>query len=139
MTVSDPTDDQSEAEAIDEDVVGAADYPPDRPLGVADALARDTTVPGEEVQDSLAERISREEPDLVPVGASDLDLRDELIQDGTDLEGAVAEGDDDLVLSESAGAARDDRPAEEQALHLDRDPDDETLTDILSENEQRYS
>jgi hypothetical protein len=131
-------DEQDEAEALDEDEIDGLDIPPDRPLGVADALARDITVPGEEAQDSLAERISREEPDLAPVGDSDLDVRDGLIADDTDLEGELGERDGgDIALSDSVLTERDDRSAEEQALHIERDGDDESLTDILSENEAR--
>jgi hypothetical protein len=133
------SDDQFEAEAIDEDVVDGQSFPPDRPQGVADALARDVTVPGEEVLDSLAERIAREEPELAPTPSGDRDLRAGIIEDDDDeLEGELAEGDDDeFVLSDSVGATRDDRSAEELALHLETEPEDETLTEILEDHEER--
>jgi hypothetical protein len=137
--MSEQPDDQFEAEAVDEDVVDGQSFPPDRPLGVADALARDTMVPGEEVLDSLADRIAREEPDVAPVPNGDLELRDGIIEDDVDeLEGELGEADDDdLVLSDSVGAGRDERSAEELALHIESDPEDETLTEILEEHEQR--
>jgi len=140
------SDDQLEAEAIDEDVVDGQSFPPDRPQGVADALARDVTVPGEEVLDSLADRIAREEPEqpdswTAPRPDDNTELRAGLIEDDTELEGEFGELDDgELRSSESVGAERDDRSAEELALHLEgSDPDDESLTQILEDNEDGWA
>lgn len=129
-----------ESQLLDDDVL-PEEFPPDRPLGVNERL----TPEEEQVGESLAERVAREEPDpLTQV----LDQEAEAPEVGTlvrpggdqglDVEGdevAVAIGDDDLgALSEDDLVSGDadlrdvaqERmqtvPAEEAAMHLTEDP-----------------
>jgi hypothetical protein len=116
------SDEQDEAEGLDDDVVGGGAYPPDEPFGLPELLARDVTAAGEYASDSVEERSVREqssgpgdeEPD-VPFGLVDLAPDGEI-----DLTAELGEPDDDgVVLSEAVRPRVDDRSPEEAALHIE--------------------
>lgn len=56
-------DEQDQAETLDDDELEGA-YPPDRPLGMPDAVSEAGTDPG--APESLADRVAREEPEVMP-------------------------------------------------------------------------
>ena len=129
-----------ESQLLDDDVL-PEEFPPDRPLGVNERL----TPEEEQVGESLADRVAREEPDPL---AQVLDEEAEapevgtLVRPGGD-EGLDVEGDEVAVavLGEDLGALSEDdlvsgnadlrdvaqermhtAPAEEAAMHLTDDP-----------------
>jgi hypothetical protein len=110
-------DEQSRAEVLDDDNIGA-EFPPDRPLGVDDRTADNAVV------DSVAERADREVPENTdtaepPVMVPIVDESDQYYDGEKDLVAEVEErptGDG----SESSSIASDrvPVPAEEAAIHL---------------------
>jgi hypothetical protein len=129
--MSDVSDDQDQAEALDPDEVDVVDFPPEHTLGVGELLAHDVTAAGEYAPDNLAIRELREEPELDGLddtGAAAPHLVD---ADGARGPGGTAglvadraEEDWDVVdpggaLTESAGGPGTDTwPAEEAAIHV---------------------
>ena len=93
-------DEQYEAEVLDDDKLDRANFPPDEPLGLPELLGRDADVTGDYAPDSLAERIAREEPDVIVAddGTAPALLDDR--PDGlTDLDSELAEPDAEDVIS----------------------------------------
>ncbi len=111
-----PSDEQREAEAVDEDEIAGSEFPPEHPLGV-DAFG--TTEAEELYGEPLAERVSREEPeprpgdDAAAVGQI-ADLPGEPDVEGQEVPLDVA-SDAGGPLDPPATAA-EDLPAEESAL-----------------------
>jgi hypothetical protein len=129
------SDDPNLSELLDDDTL-PDEYPPERPLGVEDP---GVTADHGAIGDSLAERVAREEPDvLAPVepGAvghlvePDLgmavDDEADLVASAVDQElGSIADGDlvaGDPTLRDVATERIDDRSAEELAVHVVDDP-----------------
>ncbi|HSH61057.1 MAG TPA: hypothetical protein VK988_15745 [Acidimicrobiales bacterium] len=130
-------DDDNLSELLDDDKL-PAEYPPDRPLGVDE---EELTVRGQQTDEPLAERVRREEPDVLPEVEADavgslvapggdegLDLVKESV--ATDA-GAGAEGDEldagdiasgDTTTRDVATERAAGRSAEEEAVHLTDDP-----------------
>ena len=130
-------DDDNLSELLDDDKL-PAEYPPEEPLGVYED---ELTVRGQQTDEPLEERITREEPDVfaeveddsvgplvAPEGDEGLDLTKESVatEAGTTLDrddldaGDITSGDDTTrdVATERVGS----RPAEEEAVHLTDDP-----------------
>ncbi len=120
-----PTDDQREAEELDEDEVGGTRIPPDQPLGVEDF---GTTEAEERYGEPLDERVQREQPDVGAAGAAG--------RSGPAVEIAEVEGEPDTEgeavpldnpsdagdpLDPPPGTA-DDLPAEEAAVEVRDEP-----------------
>jgi hypothetical protein len=132
-TVPDPADDQAIAEELDPDALDDADddypsdYPPDRALASQEArLPIDT---GDVPQDSLEERLWREEPDVAnPVGDAAVEIVDPHPDAGLDpdfaadarTEQAHEPDDDGLTADAYTSSSADDpgTPAEEAAIHV---------------------
>ena len=131
------SDDANLSELLDDDKL-PDEYPPDRPLGVEDP---GVTADHGAVGDSLAERVAREEPDVVPAPSQDdgavghlvepdlgmaPDAEADLVASAVDAEvGALPDGDlvtGDDTLRDVATERVDDRSAEELALHLTEEP-----------------
>ena len=131
------SDDANHSELLDDDVL-PDEYPPERPLGVEDP---GVTADHGAIGDSLAERVAREEPDVVPVPSSDDGAVGTLVEPDlglvTDVEadlvasaieedlGALGVGDPtagDETLRDVATERVDGRSAEELAIHLTDDP-----------------
>ena len=131
------SDDANLSELLDDDKL-PDEYPPDRPLGVEDP---GVTADHGAIGDSLAERVAREEPDVVPAPSSDAGALGHLVEPdlgmATDAEadlvasapdderGALPDGDlvaGDDTLRDVATERVDDRSAEELALHLTEEP-----------------
>ncbi|MBA2279922.1 MAG: hypothetical protein H0W25_01610 [Acidimicrobiia bacterium] len=120
-------DDQDRSEALDEDKIEDLDYPPDRPLGVDEY---GTTAAEKEVDEPLAQRAWREEPDerrarhsggmqLVDNTAdADIDSDIDAAETGDEMEGRLAEDDLDAWRSDE----REPLPAEEAAMHVTDNP-----------------
>ncbi|HVM39912.1 MAG TPA: hypothetical protein VM618_03925 [Acidimicrobiia bacterium] len=112
--------DDNKAELLDDDVV-YEEYPPERPLGVDERL----TPSEEQVDEPLARRVAREEPDA---GETEAEHLGTLVAPGGD-EGLDLEGDE--VATEVGGPAWNEtsaldreevRAAEEEAMHLTDPP-----------------
>jgi hypothetical protein len=139
--VSDTSDDANYAELLDDDKLPPA-YPPDEPLGVDEY---GVTAAEEAVQEPLAERVAREEPDLVPgngdraygdpVGTlvapesavDELDVTAEEVAREVTAAEPPALDDGDLAFGDSttrdvAQERVDARPAEEAAMHVTPSP-----------------
>ena len=131
------SDDANLSELLDDDKL-PDEYPPDRPLGVEDP---GVTADHGAIGDSLAERVAREEPDVVPAPSQDAgavghlvepdlgmapDIEADLVASAVDAEvGALADGDlvtGDDTLRDVATERVDDRSAEELALHVTEEP-----------------
>lgn len=130
------SDDPNLSELLDDDTL-PDEYPPERPLGVEDP---GVTADHGAIGDSLAERVAREEPDVLPEPADagalghlvepDLgmavDDEADLVASVVDAElGSLAEGDPvagDPTLRDVATERVDDRSAEELAIHVAEDP-----------------
>jgi hypothetical protein len=130
------SDDANLSELLDDDVL-PDEYPPERPLGVEDP---GVTADHGAIGDSLAERVAREEPDVLaePADAGSVghlvepdlgisvDDEADLVASAVDQElGSIAEGDlvaGDPTLRDVATERVDDRSAEELAVHLVDDP-----------------
>jgi hypothetical protein len=124
----DPQDDQAAAEDTDADEIDAADFPPERSLGVDDLLDDDVTAAGGYAPDNLRTRLRREDPEARPAGDGD----DAAPAPRLTGPGEPAEDDWEIidpggVLSDSTAAAHgtDTWPAEEAALHI---VDDDEVT-----------
>ena len=139
--MSDASDDANYAELLDDDKLPPA-YPPDEPLAVDEY---GVTAAEEAVQEPLAERVAREEPDVVPaaedppygdpVGAlvapesavDELDVTaEEVAHEVTGAERPALD-DGDLAFGDSttrdvAQERFDARPAEEDAMHVTPPP-----------------
>jgi hypothetical protein len=110
------TDGQSGAEALDDAQLGAdeailgdelsLDYPPDRPMGVNEPQTVDDAV-----EDSVEERLAREEPD---VGALPQDDEVPVLAEDWDGDAMTADpyepGPDELSAEESAVHVEDEGP-----------------------------
>ncbi len=139
--MSDATDDANLSEYLDDDKLPAA-YPPDEPLGVDED---GVTAAEEAVQEPLAERVAREEPDLVPAADDDLagdpvgtlvapesavdelDVTAEEVAREAGAPGTPPLDDGDVAFGDSttrdvATERQDVRPAEEDAVHLTAAP-----------------
>lgn len=112
--------DDNKAELLDDDVV-TTDYPPERPLGVGER----PTPEEEQMGDSHARRVAREEPDVGETAEEHLGT---LVAPGGD-EGEDTEADE--VAREAGGLAWNEistqdreevRSAEEEAMHLTDEP-----------------
>ena len=112
--------DDNKAELLDDDVV-TTDFPPESPMGVDERL----TPSEEQVQEPLAQRVLREEPDADETEEEHLGT---LVAPGGD-EGVDTEGDE--VATEAGGLGWNEastldreevRPAEEDAMHLTDPP-----------------
>ncbi len=131
------SDDADLSELLDDDVL-PDEYPPERPLGVEDP---GVTADHGAIGDALAERVAREEPDVLHEPSSDdgalghlvepdlgmaPDAEADLVASAVDSEvGALADGDlvtGDETLRDVATERVDDRSAEELALHLTEEP-----------------
>ena len=131
------SDDANLSELLDDDKL-PEEYPPDRPLGVEDP---GVTADHGAIGDSLAERVAREEPDVLPEPTSDagavghlvepdlgiaVDDEADLVASAIDEElGTTADGDlvaGDPTLRDVATERVDDRSAEELAVHVTEDP-----------------
>ncbi|MDQ3385040.1 MAG: hypothetical protein M3503_03355 [Actinomycetota bacterium] len=131
------SDDANLSELLDDDKL-PDEYPPERPLGVEDP---GVTADHGAIGDSLAERVAREEPDVLHEPSSDdgalghlvepdlgmaPDAEADLVASAVDSEvGALADGDlvtGDETLRDVATERVDDRSAEELALHLTEEP-----------------
>lgn len=125
--MSDTGDGQEIAEGLDDaQLVGEEaypgdeppmDYPPDEPLGVDEPQTVDDAI-----EDSVSERAEREEPDVF-AASEGLELEgSRLLGDDDRLDDEVpvlAEDDDnDRMTAAEADAGPEERPAEEQALHV---------------------
>lgn len=111
-------DEQEKAEALDADMHDA-DFPPDRPQGVDDPTQDDR------VEDDVATRELREEPDFVDRTTSAEDVP--LIQPLVGEDEALLDDEKDLVADAEPGERdpeADGSPpaAEEAALHLEQEP-----------------
>lgn len=120
------SDDANLSELLDDDKL-PAEYPPDEPLGVDEY---GITAAEEEVDEPLAERVAREEPDLIP-GEDDSDL-------GAPV-GVLVEPDEGIVDRdfEADAVARESGPPPGD-LPLDADDiafGDDTLRDVAQERE----
>lgn len=113
-------DDDNLSELTDDDKLDGMEYPPERPLGVTDRTVDDG-------QDSVVERMEREEPeDLVeeehlgtlvaPDGDGGLDLEADAVALEAD------SGPDPLGLDRSTQDLEEVRPAEEEAMHITEAP-----------------
>jgi hypothetical protein len=130
--MSDRSDEQDQAEVLDDDEIDILDYPPDGTLGVDDLLDDDVPVAGDYAPDDLRHRLAREEPDVIPAGDDAgrvtvgglIEPDDPFGPDETkELVGEFGEPDSAVggaVLTDSAvaGHGADTLPAEEAALHL---------------------
>ena len=138
--MSDATDDANLSELLDEDKL-PPEYPPDEPLGVDEY---GVTAAEEAVQEPLAERVAREEPDLVPpaddstsgdVGTlvapesavDELDVTAEEVAREVGAAGTPPLDDGDVAFGDSttrdvATERLDARPAEEAAVHTTTPP-----------------
>ncbi|HWH34242.1 MAG TPA: hypothetical protein VNT56_02885 [Acidimicrobiales bacterium] len=117
-------DDPNRSELLDEDKL-TGEYPPDRPLGVDD-----TDLEGSGHGDeSLAERVAREEPDrpdlaeraeepIGPLVSPDAEVG----RDTTKDEVATVAGPDEQDLAEPASERGAELAAEEAAVHRTDDP-----------------
>ena len=131
------SDDANLSELLDDDKL-PDEYPPDRPLGVEDP---GVTADHGAIGDSLAERVAREEPDVLPAPSSDdgalghlvepdlgiaPDAEADLVASAADDElGALPDGDlvaGDDTLRDVATERVDDRSAEELAVHPTEEP-----------------
>ena len=131
------SDDANLSELLDDDKL-PDEYPPDRPLGVEDP---GVTADHGAIGDSLAQRVAREEPDVLPEPSSDagalghlvepdlgmaVDDEADLVASAIDTElGAIPDGDlasGDDTLRDVATERIDDRSAEELAIHLTEEP-----------------
>ena len=129
-----------ESQLLDDDVL-PEEFPPDRPFGVNERL----TPEEEQVGESLAERVAREEPDPLvqvldqeaeapevgtlvrPGGDQGLDVEGDEVAMATAGEDLGALSEDDLVsgdpdLRDVAQERMHTAPAEEAAMHLTEDP-----------------
>lgn len=107
------TDGQSGAEALDDSQLGAdeatlgdepsIDYPPDRPMGVDEPQVVDDAV-----EDSMEERLAREEPDVASL--PQLEEAPLLVEDG----------DGDSLTADVVDGI-DERSPEEAALHVEEE------------------
>lgn len=113
-------DEQFEAEVLDDDKLDRANYPPDVPLGLPELLGRDTEVTGDHASDSLAERVAREEPDVVVAADAAPALLDDRADGLSDLDSELAEPDaeDRTALAEAAPLREDDPSPEAAAVHV---------------------
>ncbi len=130
------SDDPNLSELLDDDKL-PDEFPPERPLGVEDP---GVTADHGAIGDSLAERVAREEPDVLvePADAGSVghlvepdlgiavDDEADLVASAVDQElGSIAEGDlvaGDPTLRDVATERIDDRSAEELAVHVVDDP-----------------
>lgn len=130
------SDDANLSELLDDDVL-PDEYPPEHPLGVEDP---GVTADHGAIGDSLAERVAREEPDVVPLPSSDgavgilvepdlglaTDVEADLVASAIEEDlGALGVGDPtagDETLRDVATERIDGRSAEELAIHLTDDP-----------------
>jgi hypothetical protein len=132
------TDDPNLSELLDDDKL-PDEYPPDRPLGVEDP---GVTADHGAIGDSLAERVAREEPDVLPPPSSDDGAIGHLVEPdlgiAPDLEPDLVAtlGDEDPIgamepgdiaggadtLRDVATERIDDRSAEELAMHITEEP-----------------
>jgi hypothetical protein len=111
-------DEQDKAEALDEDQHDA-DFPPDQPQGVDDPTQDDR------VEDDVATRALREEPDFIEREESAADRP--LVQPYVDEGESVLDTEKDLVAEAELGGQdreADGAPpaAEEAALHIEEAP-----------------
>jgi len=113
-------DDDNLSELTDDDKLDGLEFPPEQPLGVEDQGVNDG-------QDSVVDRMAREEPDdlpeeehlgqlVAPGGDGGLDLE----ADAVAME--VGGGHDPLGLDTSTQDLEEVRPAEEEAMHLTEAP-----------------
>jgi hypothetical protein len=122
--MSDASDRQDVAEALDADKIvddrGAedelGDYPPDAPMGVEDYGVTDRE---EAVDEPLAERVAREEPDPL---VAELDRRAAALDEGDDAGESLVLVDDDDNDVLTAGTGTGEQTAEEAALHVTDQP-----------------
>jgi hypothetical protein len=123
--MSEPRDDQYEAEVTDPDEIDPVGFPPDEPLGVGDLLAADVTAAGDYAPDNLRQRQARLRPD---VAVADEVERGEVPPELTD-DADPGEVDWDVIdpgavqsdSSVSAHHPTDTWPAEEAAVHVEHD------------------
>ena len=106
---------QDRAEALDDDKLGG-EFPPEDPLGVDEY---GTTAAEERVDEPLAERVAREEPEVdaptdQPVPLAD---RDDAIQDGEAWAEEAAVAEPDATATDTATEREAPLPAEEAAIH----------------------
>ena len=109
------TDGQSGAEALDDAQLGAdeailgdepsLDYPPDRPLGVDEPQTVDDAV-----EDSVEERLAREEPHI------------DTLPEDDEVPVLAEDWDGDAMTADSYEPGPDELPAEESALHVEEGP-----------------
>lgn len=115
-------DEQDQAEALDDDELDGA-YPPDRTLGVADAVSEAGTDPG--APESLAERMTREEPEQAP--------SEPVMAAGDPETGMLAEGDvftGDATLRDVVQEREAPAPAEVEAINVIDDDMDGFISDV---------
>jgi hypothetical protein len=110
------TDEQDQAEALDETKIGG-EYPPDEPLGVEDY---GTTAAEERVDEPLDERVARE----VPEGTTTSGERvGELVDDPSDERELLGEEEDQLAPDPERNLDEPDEPdewsAEQAAMHIE--------------------
>jgi len=103
-------DEQDQAEAVDDDELDGA-YPPDRTLGIPDAVSEAGTDPG--APESVVDRMAREEPETVP---------SETLPTASDPDAVVlADGDvftGDPTLRDVVQEREAPVPAEVDAIHV---------------------
>lgn len=115
--MSDIADSQSGAERLDDAELGAdeayfgdeppIDYPAERPLGVEEPQVADDSI-----DDSVAQRAAREEPEVADARAVRMD----------DPAPVIAEDEDgDALTAQGVGRGAEEPAAEEAALHLEAD------------------
>ncbi len=130
-------DDDNLSELLDDDKL-PAEYPPDEPLGVDEEAL---TVRGQQTDEPIADRVEREEPDMLggmdddsvgplvaPGGDEGIDLTKESVAselgaapDRDDLDADdIASGDN--TLRDVATERVEPRSAEEEAMHITDDP-----------------
>jgi hypothetical protein len=126
----DVNDEQATAEELDDDRFEAdkVDYPPDQALASLEAAAPIDT--GDVPQDSLEERLWREEPDELPVADEVVELVEPHPDGGYDADFAseatfvlADEVPDDGELLGQAVDPDEAAPAEEAAIHIVSDAD----------------
>ena len=133
-------DEQNRSEALDEGVIGDAEFPPDRPVGVEDYGVTDLE---EEIDEPLVHRIAREEPDFGFDASTDPGIGSALIDNTADAnpdgpfqagiemidDGESGDANEGYVAEDDPGPfSRDDwtnrvpPPAEEAAIHIIDEP-----------------
>lgn len=117
-------DGQGGAEALDDAELGAddayadeppLDYPPDRPLGVAEPQVADDGIP-----DSVARRAEREEPEVDDAGR-DPGADRAWIDEDEEPPVLVEDDDGDELTADAVAPATDDLAPEEAALHVEHE------------------